>query len=104
MYIHCVTKLPGKMQHTCLLTPDRDLTRDQCTDTTKVQLGEPMSFIGVTYRSVGEGLLTEADDYITKTHPSMGDSSQNWDPGVHCTTCRQLNKLNSKYPFQVTVV
>ena len=29
--------------------------------TTKVQLGEPMSFIGVTYRNMGEGLLTGAE-------------------------------------------
>lgn len=31
---------------------------DQNMDTTKVQLDEPMSFIGFTYRSMGEGLLT----------------------------------------------
>jgi hypothetical protein len=31
--------------------------RDQSIDTTKVQLGELMSFIGVTHRGVGKGLL-----------------------------------------------
>ena len=30
---------------------------DQSIDTTKVQLGELMSFIGVTHRGVGKGLL-----------------------------------------------
>lgn len=35
---------------------------DQREDTTEVQIGEPMSFIGVIYRStsVGEGFLTGA--------------------------------------------
>ena len=31
------------------------------TDTAKVQLDEPMSFIGVTYRNMGEGWLTRAE-------------------------------------------
>ena len=30
---------------------------DQNKDTTKIQLGEIMSFIGVTYRNMGAGLL-----------------------------------------------
>jgi ABC-type transport system involved in Fe-S cluster assembly fused permease/ATPase subunit len=30
-------------------------------NTTKVQLREPMNFIGVPYRSMREGLLTEAE-------------------------------------------
>jgi hypothetical protein len=46
------------MQHTCLLTTDREPMTDRDMDTTKVQLDEPMSFIGFTYRSMGEGLLT----------------------------------------------
>lgn len=25
----------------------------------------------------------------------MSDSSQNWEPGAHCTACRQLNRLES---------
>ena len=25
----------------------------------------------------------------------MGDSSQTWEPGAHCTACRQLNRLES---------
>ena len=34
---------------------------DQSAHTTKVLLGEPISFIGVTYRNMGEGLLTGAE-------------------------------------------
>ena len=35
-------------------TPDRALTADQSKDITKVLPGEPMRFIGVTYRSVND--------------------------------------------------
>ena len=38
-----------------------------------------MSFIRVTYRNIGEGLLTGAelkDNCFTKTHPSMGGNAQ----------------------------
>ena len=34
----------------------------QRTDSTKVQLGESIDFIGVTYRSVGEGVLVRAQE------------------------------------------
>ena len=34
-----------------LLTPDAEAAVLQRTDATKVHLGEPVSFIGVTYRS-----------------------------------------------------
>ena len=52
---------------------------------TKVQLDEPMSFIGVTYGNMGERLEKQKwlkDSCITKVHPSRGDSSQSWKPGV----------------------
>ena len=49
---------PGEMQHTCLITPDRDPTTDQSTDTTDVQPGEPMSFIEVTYRNRNDSKIT----------------------------------------------
>ena len=41
----------------CLLTPERELFTDYHKGTTKVHLGEPVNFIGVTYRSLGEGYL-----------------------------------------------
>lgn len=44
-----------------LLTPYMELTTEQSMETTEVQLGEPVSFTGVTYRNMGEELLTEAE-------------------------------------------
>lgn len=44
----------------CLLTPDRELIADQSNEGIKVQLDEPMAFIGVTYRNVGEGLVNRS--------------------------------------------
>jgi hypothetical protein len=51
-----------------------------------------MSFIGVAYRNIGEGFLQSRNDTcISKADPSMGDSSQDWEPEAHCIGCRQLN-------------
>lgn len=88
----CVTKLiPGK-QHTHTSTYRREGTR---TGTTSVPLGEAMSFIGVTYRSMGEYKMPSS-----KSTPAMMiDSQQNWEPRAQGTTCRELNKL--EFPFQV---
>lgn len=69
---------PGEMQHTCLLTTDRELLTVQSTNTTKVQLAEPMSSIGVT------------------AHPSMDDNSQSWEPGEHHKV--EFNRLESDLP------
>lgn len=41
---------PRETLHTDLLPTDRETTTDQKIDTTKVQLGEPMGFIRITYR------------------------------------------------------
>jgi hypothetical protein len=45
----------------CFLTPYRELTTDQSNDTTKDQLDELMSFIGVSYRNMDKWLLTGAE-------------------------------------------
>ena len=42
---------------TYLFTPDREPMTEQSVDTTKVQLGELMSFTGTSYRSMSEGYL-----------------------------------------------
>jgi hypothetical protein len=63
----CMTKLPREMQHTHLFIPNREAMIDRSTDTTKVQRGEPMSLIGVTYRNMGEGLLPGAE--MTQRQP-----------------------------------
>lgn len=54
----CVTKPSLGRQRTRLPNTEREPTADPSTDTTKVQLGELVSFIGVTQRNGGEGLLT----------------------------------------------
>lgn len=46
------------MPHACPLTPDRELTTEQSMDTTRVQLGETMSYIGVTHRSTKDSKTT----------------------------------------------
>lgn len=52
-YTRCDKTVPGMMQHTCLLTPDRELMTEQSTDATKVQLGETLTFTEVTDRNIG---------------------------------------------------
>ena len=67
-------------------------------DTTKVQPGEPMSFIGVTYGNRVRGYLQEQKwlkgSSITKAHPGWVTAHKSWD-GAPCTTCNQLNRLDS---------
>ena len=46
------------LDNTCLLNPDGEATTNQNTDTSKVQLGEPVSFIGVTCSGMREDLFT----------------------------------------------
>lgn len=41
--------------------PEWKLTTDQSKDTTRVQLDEGMTFIEVIYKTMGKGLLTEAE-------------------------------------------
>ena len=58
-------------------------------NTTKVQLREPMSFIGVPYRSMGEGLQEQKclkDSCITKAHPRC-------DSSLKLGSYRQLSRL-----------
>lgn len=63
-----------------------------------------MSFIGVTYRNMDEALLIPhekrwlKDSYLTKAHPSMGDSSPKLGT---CNTFLPRRQL-SGFSFQVT--
>jgi hypothetical protein len=46
-----------------------------------LQHGEPMTFIGAFYRSMGKGLPAEANmAQKQKHHKNIGDNSQSWDP------------------------
>ena len=59
--VTCDTTFPGEMQHTQLPTADRNPIISQSMGTTEGQFGEPMSFIGVTFRIMGEGLFIGAE-------------------------------------------
>lgn len=63
----------GETLHTCLLTPGRELTTDQSTETTKVQCGEPKSFIGASYRNVSDSLLKGV--YVTQRQIDVSPKS-----------------------------
>lgn len=45
----------------CLFTPDRELQINQSLDHTKIQVGELMNFIGVTFRNAAAEFFTEAE-------------------------------------------
>lgn len=54
-YASLVCLLLGRC-NTCQLISDREPTTDQSADATKIQFGEPVSFIEVIYRNMGEGV------------------------------------------------
>ena len=54
-----------------LLIPDSEPTTEQSMDTSKVQLGEPVSFIGVSHRITDEGLLTGAEMTQRQLSPQL---------------------------------
>lgn len=80
-----------KTQHTCLLAPDRD----KSMEATRAQLGEPVSFTGVSCRNMGVGLFMGADMTQRQLHHQVPFQPgwQSWEPGAHCIACRQLNRL-----------
>ena len=70
--------LPERDLNIHLLILDKKPTPTQNKDTTKVQLGEPMNFIVVSYRRVGNGSTYRNRYYSkaaasSKAHPSMSD-------------------------------
>lgn len=50
----CDNTFSGEMKCIFLHMPDRVPMTDQSADTAKDQLSEPMSFIGITWRDMGE--------------------------------------------------
>jgi hypothetical protein len=48
MQVSCDKTFSEERKHICLITPSREPMIDQSTGTTRVQLDEPISFIGVT--------------------------------------------------------
>lgn len=80
-YTHFVSKLFLGRLNTHIFSPQIGKpTTDKRTDKTKVHFSEPMSFIGVTFRTMGEVLLLETENtqrqLLYQGLPSVGDSSQ----------------------------
>lgn len=69
---------------------------NQSMDTTTVQFGEPVGFIGITYRTIGERLLTGTEmtqrQLPHQSPPQHRNSSQICEPGAHGTVCKQLGE------------
>lgn len=82
--------VPGDINK-CLLSPESELTTDQRRDTINIQLGQPVSFMGVTYRNRGVSKTAASPDPLPP--------HRNWKPETYCTTCRQLSMLGA-CPFQ----
>jgi hypothetical protein len=53
--------IPGEMKTSICSPPNSEPMTDQSMDTTKIQLGRPMSFIEVAYRTTGGRLLIGTD-------------------------------------------
>lgn len=92
-FVLCDKTFSGEGQHKCLLYSSK-------TDKTKVQFGESMSFMGLTFRNMGKGFHTGLEMTQGQLHYphylAMGDTF----PGLgtwstDCTTCRQPNSLES---------
>ena len=72
----CAVTFPEKTQSGCLLTPDKEPTTGQILDTTKIQLGEPMSVIRVTIGNMDNGLLIIAEMPQRQLHHKVPPQSE----------------------------
>lgn len=78
-----------------LFTPGKGTHDRPNMDTIQVHIGEPVSFIGLTYRTEGEGLEDQKsprDNCIPKTHSTWVTAHKNWEPGATaqpagCSVC-----------------
>lgn len=86
-----------------LLPPDRKSTTDQRTDKTKVQFSEPLSFIGATFRNLGEMLLRNRKYSKTAAWPLPAwlTAHKAGNPAVLCTTFKQLSRLECSTVLRV---
>ena len=82
-----------------LLTSEEELTIDQSSDNNQSSTRGISGFIGVTYKSLDEGLLTEAEIPQSPASPKLTlawmKAHKNEKFGTHCTVYGQLNKLES---------
>ena len=70
---------------------------DQNTDTTAFQL-EPMSFIEVTYKNMGEGLplrveMTQRELHLPKVDSNLYEAHKNWGLIMYCTGYSKLESI-----------
>lgn len=91
-----------------LLNSRRDHMAHRRVGTVRVQVGGPMSFIGVTYKNMGEGLFIGAE--VAQRHgssprptPAPVTACKSWEPRAHCSACERLRQVG-ELPFQVTLV
>lgn len=87
----CDKTFPGG-HNAYLCSTQWDPRTDQSRDTTKVQFGKLVSFIGITYRNVCEGLLIAAamtQSSISKAHSSVGEA--------YCTEYRLVIGLECSF-------
>lgn len=99
-WVLCGKAFPGDTQHMSVYSSQTRLPQQtQVLDNTKLQLREPVRFIGVTYRNMGEKLQEQKglrDSCITNPAPQ-----HRWlfrkagKLGEPCTACRQLSRLES---------
>lgn len=59
--------VPGDINK-CLLIPEIELTTDQREDTINIQLGQSVSFMGVTYRNSGVSKMAVSPDPLPPRH------------------------------------
>lgn len=64
--------------------PYRECKTDQSTDTIKIQFGEPMGFIGVTYRNRNDSMIALS----SKPTSAQVSVHKIWEPGAHFTAYR----------------
>lgn len=67
----------------------------QCKDTTKVQLGEMVNYLGVIFRNIDEVLHIGADmtqGPAVSPKATQVWETQYWEPGTHCAWYRQLKR------------
>ena len=73
-----------RLTHSLIL--DREPPTGQSTNTTNIQLGEPMSVYKVTHTSNGEELLAGSETTQRQMHHQT-QLTEAGKPGAHCTAC-----------------
>ena len=64
----CDRTSPGEMQNPHMSIPDGDPTTGRSVNITTLQLDEPLEFVGVAYRNMGEGLPMGAEMIQRQLH------------------------------------